>query len=296
MQCLFFKASTIKVARVIKKVIVDDRSHVDYDGFFHHSCYHFGALGDVTVILLFFGPPLSTVRGVARVIAKVIVGGRSHVDYDGCVHHSCYHFGALGDVTVILLFFGPPLSTVRGVARVIAKVIVGGRSHVDYDGFVHHSCYHFGALGDVTVILLFFGPPLSTVRGVARVIAKVIVGGRSHVDYDGFVDHGCCHFDAWGDVTVILLFFGLPLPTVRGVARVIAKVIVGGRSHVDCDGFVHHGCRRSWTPLLPILLRYRCAYSFGPLHRRTPRLCLCIISFFFLKSLILSLVSFSLSL
>ena len=62
MQCLFFKASTIKVARVIEKVIVDDRSHFDYDGFFHHSCYHFGALGDVTVILLFFGPPLSTVR------------------------------------------------------------------------------------------------------------------------------------------------------------------------------------------------------------------------------------------
>ena len=72
MQCLFFKASTIKVARVIEKVIVDDRSHVDYDGFVHHSCYHFGALGDVTVILLFFGPTLSTVRGVARVIAKVI--------------------------------------------------------------------------------------------------------------------------------------------------------------------------------------------------------------------------------
>ena len=50
-----------------------------------------------------------------------------------------------GDVTVILLFFGPPLSTVRGVARVIAKVIVGGRSHVDYDGFVDHGCYQFGA-------------------------------------------------------------------------------------------------------------------------------------------------------
>ena len=44
-------------------------------------------------------------------------------------------------------------------------------------------------------------------RGVARVIAKVIVGGRSHVDYDGFVHHGCCHFGVWGDVTVILLFF-----------------------------------------------------------------------------------------
>ena len=57
MQCLFFKASTIKVARVIEKVIVDDRSHFDYDGFFHHSYYHFDALGDVTVILLFFGPP-----------------------------------------------------------------------------------------------------------------------------------------------------------------------------------------------------------------------------------------------
>ena len=36
----------------------------------------------------------------------------------------------------------------------------------------------------------------------------------------------------------------------EGVARVIAKVIVGGRSHVNCDGFVHHSCRRSWTPLL----------------------------------------------
>ena len=34
--------------------------------------------------------------------------------------------------------------------------------------------------------------------GVARVIAKVIVGGRSHVNYDGFVDHGCCQFGAWG--------------------------------------------------------------------------------------------------
>ena len=43
MQCLFFKASTIKVARVIEKVIVGDRSHVDYDGFFHHGCCHFGA-------------------------------------------------------------------------------------------------------------------------------------------------------------------------------------------------------------------------------------------------------------
>ena len=132
MPCLFFKASTIKMARVVEKVVVDDRSRVDYDGFFHHSCYHFGALGDVTVILLFFGPPLSTVRGVARVIAKVIVGGRSCVDYDGFVHHSCCHFGALGDVTVILLFFGPPLSTVRGVARVIAKVIVGGRVDRDH--------------------------------------------------------------------------------------------------------------------------------------------------------------------
>ena len=35
MPCLFFKASTIKVARVVEKVIVDDRSRVDYDGFFH---------------------------------------------------------------------------------------------------------------------------------------------------------------------------------------------------------------------------------------------------------------------
>ena len=196
MQCLFFKASTIKVAKVIEKVIVDDRSHVDYDSFVHHSCYHFGALGDVTVILLFFGRPLSTVRGVARVIAKVIVGVRSRVDYDRFVHHSCCHFGALGDVTVILLFFGPPLSTVRRVARVIAKVIVGGRSRVDYDGFFHLGCCHFGAWGDVTVILLFFGPPLSTVRGLARVIAKVIVGGGSQVDCDGFVDHGCCHLGA----------------------------------------------------------------------------------------------------
>ena len=117
MQFVFFKASTIKVARVIEKVIVDDRSHVDYDGFFHHSCYHLGALGDVTVILLFFRPPLSTVRGVARVIAKVIVGGRSRVDYDGFVHHSCCHFGALGNVTVILLFFRPPLSPLRGAGK-----------------------------------------------------------------------------------------------------------------------------------------------------------------------------------
>lgn len=175
------------------------------------------------------------------------------------------------------LFF--KASTIKE-ARVVEKVIVDDRSRVDYDGFFHHSCYHFGALGDVTVILLFLGPPLSTVMGVARVIANVVVGGRSHVDYDGFVDHGCCHFGVWGDVTVILLFFGSPLSTVRVLARVIAKVIVGGRSHVDCDGFVHHGCRRPWTPLLPILPRYRCAYSFGPLHRRTPRLCLCRISFF----------------
>ena len=86
----------------------------------------------------------------------------------------------------------------------IAKVIVGGRSEVDYDGFIDHGCCRFGAWGDVTVILLFFGPPLSTVRGVARVIAKVIVGGRSHVDYDGFVDHGCCQFGAWEDVTLIV--------------------------------------------------------------------------------------------
>ena len=116
-----------------------------------------------------------------------------------------------GDVTVILHFFGPPLSTVRGVARVIAKVIVGDRSHVDYHGFVHHGCCHFGAWGDMTEILVFFGPPLLTVRGVARAIAKVIVGDRSHVDYDGFVQHGCCHFGAWGDVTVIFHFFGSPL-------------------------------------------------------------------------------------
>ena len=138
----------------------------------------------------------------------------------------------------------------------------------------------FCAWGDMTVILLFFGPHRSSVRGVARVIAKVIVGSRSHVDYDGFVHHGCCHFGVWGDVTVILLFFGPPLSGVRGVARVIAKVIVGSRSHVDYDGFVHHGCRRSWTPLLPIWLCYRRAHSFGPLHRRTPRRCLCTISFF----------------
>ena len=102
------------------------------------------------------------------------------------------------------------------------------------------------------MILLFFGPPLSTVTGVARVMAKVIVGGRSHVDYVGFVDHGCCHFGAWGDVTVILLLFRPPLSTVRGVARVIAKVIVSSCSHVDYDGFVHYGCQRFWTPLLPI--------------------------------------------
>ena len=77
-------------------------------------------------------------------------------------------------------------------------------------------------------------------------------GGRSHVDYVGFVDHGCCHFGAWGDVTVILLLFRPPLSTVRGVARVIAKVIVSSCSHVDYDGFVHYGCQRFWTPLLPI--------------------------------------------
>ena len=41
-------------------------------------------------------------------------------------------------------------------------------------------------------------------RGVARVIAKMIVGGRSHVDYDGFVDHGCCQFGPWEDVTLIV--------------------------------------------------------------------------------------------
>ena len=44
-----------------------------------------------------------------------------------------------GEVTVILLFFEPPLSTVRGLARVIANVILGGRSHVDYHDFVHHN-------------------------------------------------------------------------------------------------------------------------------------------------------------
>ena len=43
MQCLFFKASTIKVARVIEKVSVGNLSHVDYDGFFHHGCCHFSA-------------------------------------------------------------------------------------------------------------------------------------------------------------------------------------------------------------------------------------------------------------
>ena len=84
----------------------------------------------------------------------------------------------------------------RGVVRVIAKVIVGDRSHVDYHGFVQHGCCHFGAWGDVTVILVLFGPPLSTVRGVARAIAKMIVGDHSHVDYHGFVQHGCCHFGA----------------------------------------------------------------------------------------------------
>ena len=82
----------------------------------------------------------------------------------------------------------------------IAKVILGGRSHVDYDGFLDHGCYHSDALGDVTVILLFFRPPLSPVRGLARVIANVILGGRSHVDYDGFVDHN----GAWGNVTLIV--------------------------------------------------------------------------------------------
>ena len=117
-----------------------------------------------------------------------------------------------------------------------------------------------GGKTSLTVIPLLF--PLSTVKGVARMIAKVIVGGRSHVDYDGFV-HGCCHFGAWGDVTVILPFFGPPLSTVRGVARVIAKVIVGGRSHVDYDGFVDHGCYQfgawgtwPWSSI-----------SFDPLYR-----------------------------
>jgi len=79
--------------------------------------------------------------------------------------------------------------------------------------------------------------------GMVKIIAKVIVDGRSHVDYDDFVDHGCCHFGAWGNVTVILLLFRPPLSTVRGVARVIAKVIVGSRSHVDYDSFVHHSCQ-----------------------------------------------------
>ena len=37
-------------------------------------------------------------------------------------------------------------------------------------------------------------------RGVARVIANVILGSRSHVDYHGFVDHN----GAWGDVTLIV--------------------------------------------------------------------------------------------
>ena len=253
--------STVKgVARVIAKVIVGDSSHVDFHGFFHHGCCHFGAWGEVTVILLFFGSPLSTVRGLARVIAKVIVGVRSHLDFHCFVHYGCCHFGAWGKVTVILLFFGPPLSTVKGVARVIAKVIVGGPSLVDYDGFFHHGCFHFGVWGNVIVILLFFGPPLLTVKGVTRVIAKVIVGGRSHVDYDGFLHHGCCQFGAWGNVTVILLFFGPPLSTVRGVARVIVKIIVGGPSHVDYDGFFHHGCCHFgvWGNVIVILL------FFGP--------------------------------
>ena len=178
----------------------------------------------------------------------------------------------------------------------IAKVIVGDRSHVDYDGFVDQGCCHFCAWGDMTVILLFFGPHRSSVRGVARAIAKVIVGSRSHVDYDGFVHHGCCHFGVWGDVTVILLFFGPPLSTVRGVARVIAKVIVGSRSHVDYDGFVHHGCRRSWTPFS----QYGCVTDVHiPLDHYTgePRDFVYVqYPFLYLKSLILSVVSFSLSL
>ena len=75
----------------------------------------------------------------------------------------------------------------------------------------------------LTVILLLFGLPLSTVkkegksdreedleifalssslsverrRGSTKVIAKVIVAGRSHVDYGGFVEHSCCHFATW---------------------------------------------------------------------------------------------------
>ena len=135
-------------------------------------------------------------RGLVRVIAKVIAGGHSHVDDDGFVQHGCYHFGAWGAVTVILLFFGPNLSTLRGVAMVIAKVIVGGR--------FHYGCCHVGAWGNVTVILFFFGAPLSTVMGVARVIAKAIVGGCSYVEYGGLFHRGCCHFGAWGDVTLIV--------------------------------------------------------------------------------------------
>ena len=247
-----------EMARVIAKVIVGGRSHVDHDGFLHHGCCHFGTWEDVTVIP-HFEPPLSTVREVARVVAKIVVRGRSHVDYDGFLHHGCCHFGAWGVVTLILLFFGPPLSTVKGVARVIAKVIVRGSSHVDFHGFFHYGCCHFGAWGEVTLILLLFGSPLSTVRGLARVIAKVIVGVRSHLDFHRFVHYGCCHFGAWGKVTVILLFFRPPLSTVRGVARVIVKVIVGGPSHVDYDGFLHHGCCHFgvWGNVIVILF-------FGP--------------------------------
>ena len=50
------------------------------------------------------------------------------------------------------------------------------------------------------MILHFFRPPLLPVRGLARMIANVILGGRSHVDYDGFVDHN----GAWGNVTLIV--------------------------------------------------------------------------------------------
>ena len=73
-------------------------------------------------------------------------------------------------LTVILLLFGPPLSTVREMARVLANLILK--------------------------YLLFLIRFLSTVGGMTIVIAKLIVGGRSHVDSDGFVHHGCCHFGA----------------------------------------------------------------------------------------------------
>ena len=68
----------------------------------------------------------------------------------------------------------------------------------------------------ITALLTTAAAKFGGWRDVTRVIAKVIVGSRSHVDYDGFVDHGCCHFGVWGDVTVILLFFGPPLSTREG--------------------------------------------------------------------------------